>query len=207
MTAEYSGRGDTKDGGQPLRQSIQASEDPAAIPRFALYGSDDIRPTWSFHIDAMVGRCEDAGCIIEPHIHARYIQLLLITAGEGTMTLERNLLPIKAGDAVIVRENTVHSFAFNAQTEGWAMTFDQRYLSGLRKCVPEVRAIMRSTGIFNVGNELLGELSAGIAYLRRELQSSRSGRSINADLHLRGLLLRLHRRWPSRANTAEVVER
>ena len=171
--------------GQYLYDSYMPAALPsAASPRdgnilnFYLFGESAHLPD-ILHCETIAARSALHDWELAPHRHDRLHQLLLLTAGRGTVQIDdrtHRLLPMAL---VNVPPGDVHAFSFQRGTEGWVTTLATELLDEILSGVGDVRRALGHAFVVTMPDDAR-LLMAGIA---REF----AGRGPARALLLRGL--------------------
>ncbi|HEY9010091.1 MAG TPA: AraC family ligand binding domain-containing protein, partial [Devosia sp.] len=99
----------------------------AAIPVYGLYGEGDssFGQDW-LHWETIQSRSRLHGYRIAPHRHEQFFQVLLLTAGETTASLDGAVAELPAPAAVVVPALTVHGYTFSPDVDGVVLTLMER---------------------------------------------------------------------------------
>jgi AraC family transcriptional regulator, transcriptional activator of pobA len=181
---------------------MPGSHSSVPVPRYALYGDEAKRPDWTVNLERMEERSRRNGGVIRPHIHPRFAQMMLITAGHGEMLIEGEREPFGAGQVLMVPTHRIHGYHSDDATRGWVLTLETHYLDDLLQRAPALRPMLLRPGVFDLSLGLLEQLAPDIAALEEELEGSRKGSSIGVEIHLMAILLRLFRHWPAQGAVA-----
>lgn len=180
----------------PASGRMPGSQTDVPVPRYRLYGEADDRPSWTIHLERLEDRCRARGWRIAPHIHSRYAQMMLITAGDGRMLIEGDHKDFRAGSVLMVPPHRIHGFDHRLGVRGWVITIETHHLDDLLKRAEALRLMMSQSGVFDVSPDLLDQLLPDILALERELSGELEGSAIGVEVHLVAILLRLFRHWP-----------
>jgi AraC family transcriptional activator of pobA len=130
-------------------------ESPVAtrvIPNYALYG-DQAMPSWhnSFDFEWIPQRSRPYNWKIRPHKHDAFIQILLLTAGSGEVSMDNAKVMVTAPCLILIPAQTVHGFLFSQDVDGPVVTAAQRPLESLMGVVmPELLPLVRKPAIFDL---------------------------------------------------------
>lgn len=122
------------------------------IPNYALYG-DQAMPSWhnSFDFEWIPQRSRPYNWKIRPHKHDAFIQILLLTAGSGEVSMDNAKLMVSAPCLILIPAQTVHGFLFSQDVDGPVVTAAQRPLESLMGVVlPELLPLVRKPAIFDL---------------------------------------------------------
>lgn len=109
----------------------------SAIPRFDLYEEavEAAREPDFLHIETIFARSHLRSWTIRPHRHDILLQMLVATAGGGTLTVDGQNIAFEAPWIVALPPTIVHGFAFREDTEGFVLTTSEDFF--LSSCLPE----------------------------------------------------------------------
>lgn len=109
------------------------------IARYALYGEANAAVAPEFlHIEDIPSRSALYDWVIAPHTHRGIFQLLMITDGSASVTLDGVREDIQAPAFVCVPSSCVHAFEFGAGTQGWVLSVANELFRDPRLALPNV---------------------------------------------------------------------
>ncbi|MGO4406266.1 helix-turn-helix domain-containing protein [Bosea sp. RAF48] len=93
------------------------------IERYRLYGEPvrHVEPRF-IHVEPIRERSGYHQWKIAPHAHRELHQLLLVSAGGGTMISEGQCFAVKMPAVLVIPAETVHGFDFAPGTDGWVIS-------------------------------------------------------------------------------------
>lgn len=102
------------------------------IPNYALYG-DEGQPGWlgMVHFERIHQRSSLYHFDIEPHFHEGLIQLLYVTSGGGTASIDGVMWPVHPQTLIVVPARHVHEFHFTPDIDGPVVTAAQGPLESM----------------------------------------------------------------------------
>lgn len=102
------------------------------IPNYALYG-DEAQPAWlgMVHFERIHQRSSLYHFDIAPHFHDGLIQLLYVSSGGGTVTIDAATWPVQPQTLIVIPARHVHGFHFTPQIDGPVVTAAQRPLESV----------------------------------------------------------------------------
>lgn len=165
---------------------------PTRIQSFALFGESIHLPD-VLHCETIAERSVLHDWELSPHLHARLHQVLLLSGGGGTASLDGASSPIAAGWLVNVPPGHVHAFRFQPGTQGWVVTLPEELLNEIFVHVGDVRS--------DLGLACVVPADAALQQLVAQIWQEFSGRSKARALVLRGLSATLLG-WVARAMVA-----
>lgn len=148
------------------------------ILNFNLFGESTHLPD-ILHCETIAARSALHDWELAPHRHDRLHQLLLLTAGRGSVQIDGRSQPLAPMSLVNVPPGDVHAFSFQRGTEGWVTTLASELLDEILRGVGDVRHALGTAFVVTI-NDDARLLMAGIA---REF----NGRGPARALLLRGL--------------------
>ena len=103
-----------------------------SIPNYSLYG-DDAQPAWlgMVHFERIQERSSLHHYDIEPHFHDGLMQLLYVTSGGGTVTIDGATWPVHPQTLIAIPARHVHSFHFTPDIDGPVVTAAQQPLESM----------------------------------------------------------------------------
>ncbi|MDO9481796.1 MAG: helix-turn-helix domain-containing protein [Hydrogenophaga sp.] len=101
---------------------------PAAIPRFALYGEAAAPGQDMLHIESVASRSRIYHWEIEPHVHQGLYQILWLQRGSAEVVLDEWRASVAGPAAIVVPPGVVHGFVFAPETDGRVLTLSARFL-------------------------------------------------------------------------------
>lgn len=176
-------------------QPRNSHADEGTITTWSLYGEPgDAMPLDWMHAEPIQERSRLHDYSIRPHRHALLFQLLYLTAGEATLSLDGRLIPLAPPTAVTLPPLVVHGFEFTADVQGTVLTVFQRDLAALFASAPALLAHFERPRVISLagyGREASG-LADGMATIARELARHEIGRDqvLSACLSLQLTTLR-----------------
>lgn len=119
------------------RRKIMDNPNMYAIPTYALYGEDrETHPHDWLHWETIPARSRLHGWQIQPHRHDHLFQILVLTAGRGTLKLDMEIQELTPNSIAILSPLSVHGFEFSEDVDGIVLTLRERDLKALRLEVP-----------------------------------------------------------------------
>jgi AraC family transcriptional regulator, transcriptional activator of pobA len=116
-----------------------------SIPNYSLYGND-AQPAWlgMVHFERIHERSSLYHYDIEPHFHDGLMQLLYVTSGGGTVTIDAATWPVQPQTLIVIPARHVHGFHFTPDIDGPVVTAAQRPLESIAEVaahdlVPHIR--------------------------------------------------------------------
>ena len=97
-----------------------------------LYGDDSgaVLPDF-IHCEPLETRSRQYNWQIKRHIHAYLFQVFCIEAGTGKLLIDRQEIIFTGPCFIVIPENTLHGFVFDANTPGTVMTLSVSYVEKL----------------------------------------------------------------------------
>ncbi|MBL8309025.1 MAG: helix-turn-helix domain-containing protein [Burkholderiales bacterium] len=163
---------------------MQATAAPSAPQRhgnilnFNLFGESAHLPD-ILHCETIAARSALHDWELAPHRHDRLHQMLLLTAGRGSVQIDEGSHVLTPMSLVNVPPGDVHAFSFQRGTEGWVTTLATELLDEILSGVGDVRRALGNAFVVAMPDDAR-LLMAGIA---REF----AGRGPARALLLRGL--------------------
>jgi AraC family transcriptional activator of pobA len=100
------------------------------IPKFSLYGeSQDHYDSDLVHIESIAARSKKSHWNIQPHLHGKLFQVIIIISGNAEILLDNRDYTLKGNGAVIIPSGVVHSFRFPPQTDGYVLTIAESLIN------------------------------------------------------------------------------
>ncbi|MDG2533024.1 helix-turn-helix domain-containing protein [Sphingomonas sp. HITSZ_GF] len=195
-------------GGTPVVRNAGA----IPVPRYSLYGDPTLQRDWVFNVEPLARRAREKGWAIDPHVHPKFTQLVFVSKGGGTMTIDGDVVEFDAPCVLVVPIFHVHSFRYRAPADGKVLTLEDSYLADLLTRAAELKPILRTAGAFAMSPPAWRSVAAGLKSLVEELVEARTGQRIAAEMLLLKILLAMLRDRPAEgqfgaSGRAEVVER
>lgn len=122
------------------------------IPKFALYG-DDARPVWlgMVHFERIHERSSLYRFDIAPHTHDGLVQLLHVTNGGGTVSIDGVTWQIGPQTLIVIPSRHVHGFRFSPDVDGPVVTAAQGGLESIASvAAPELLHYIRRPLVLSV---------------------------------------------------------
>lgn len=161
------------------------------IERHFLYGEPArlVEPRF-LHIEPIRLRSGRHDWIIAPHAHRELHQILLVTAGGGTMRIEAAAYDIVAPALLFVPAGTIHAFDFSPRTDGSVITVADAMLSDVARREEVVSRLRERGGCGNaLAGRLLDTLTEAFAALAQEFVWSAPGRMLAIEAELMRILV------------------
>ncbi len=112
---------------------------PNEITRYALYGEASAAVAPEFlHIEDIPSRSALYDWVIAPHLHRGIFQLLMLTEGRATVTLDGVRNDIVSPTFVCVPSSCVHAFDFGPGAQGWVLSLANELFHDPRLAMPNV---------------------------------------------------------------------
>lgn len=125
---------------------------PTTIPNYALYGHE-AQPAWlgMVHFERIHERSSLHNYDIKPHFHDGLIQLLYVTSGGGTLSIDGTDWPVHAQTLIVIPARHVHGFRFTPDIDGPVVTAAQRPLESIVEiAAPELLEHLRRPLVLGV---------------------------------------------------------
>lgn len=148
------------------------------ILNYNLFGESAQLPD-VLHCETIATRSSLHDWELAPHRHDRLHQLLLLTAGSGSVEVDGQTLALTPMSLVNVPPGHVHAFCFQRGTEGWVTTLATELLDDILRGVGDVSAAIGSAFVVNVGDDA--------RFLTARIAEEFDGRGNARALILRGL--------------------
>lgn len=91
------------------------------------------------HHESLQTRSERYNWDIGEHLHTDLFQIFIITSGNGLLISEHKKIALKSPCILLIPNNTLHGFAFQANTCGEVFTFSESFFEHIFKNAPHVR--------------------------------------------------------------------
>jgi AraC family transcriptional activator of pobA len=124
-----------------------------SVRNFALYGTTETQPGWAdlVHFERIPDRSSLFDWEIDLHTHDALIQLLYVTRGGGTASIDGQRWPIDPPCLVVVPAGAVHGFSFRSDMDGPVVTAAQKPLESLATtAAPELLQVIRTPRVLPV---------------------------------------------------------
>ena len=105
------------------------------------------------HCETIAARSSLHDWELAPHRHDRLHQLLLLTAGSGSVEVDGQVHSLAAMSLVNVPPGHVHAFSFQRGTEGWVATLATELLDDILRGVGNVSVALGSSFVVSVGDD------------------------------------------------------
>ncbi len=149
-----------------------------AIQTFSLFGESAHLPD-VLHCETIAARSALHDWELSPHRHGQLHQLLLLTAGGGTVQLEGKRVELAPLTLVNIAAGDVHAFSFQRETQGWVTTLADELLGEILAQAGDVRRALGQSFVINA--------NAGIRDVVASIADEFKSRSTARALILRGL--------------------
>lgn len=138
------------------RKQLHNPNMSGSIPTYALYGETGGHHDW-LHWETIQSRSRIHDYRIAPHRHEQLFQLLEVSGGEGSVTLDGTPFALGPGSLVIVPALTVHGYRFSPDIEGRVVTMLERDVASLGVSLPEAQCIPAQPNTLSALAGLLAE--------------------------------------------------
>lgn len=192
---------------QALNNSNMALTTPHALtgrlPTFFLYGEQgrSTQTDW-LHCESIATRSRLHDWEIRPHRHAALFQILNIRRGRAEVSLEGETRAVAGPCVITVPALAVHGFSFAKNIDGTVVTVLEQHVAALLQREPTLaRRLLRPQWATLTPAQAV-PLSAAVATLQDEFNSTADWRGLAIDAALLHLLLHLGRTLPAQADAA-----
>jgi len=149
------------------------------IPNYSLYG-DDAQPAWlgMVHFERIHARSSLYHYDIDPHFHDGLMQLLYVTSGGGTVTIDAVAWLVQAPTLIVVPARHVHGFHFTPDIDGPVVTAAQRPLESIAEvAAPDLLPHIRKPMVLDVSGSAryVDALTPLFDCIEREMRVHASG--------------------------------
>ncbi|WP_324696471.1 helix-turn-helix domain-containing protein [Novosphingobium aerophilum] len=98
------------------------------VPSYVLYGEDipDSSPEFG-HIETIAARSSLHDWEIAPHRHVRSVQVMLVSKGQVTLTIDNVTETLEGPCHIVVPVGSVHGFRFRPETVGYVLTLSSGF--------------------------------------------------------------------------------
>lgn len=137
---------------------------PVTIPSYLLYGEESAESLAGFgHIETIAERSALHDWEIAPHRHERSVQVLLITGGTVSISLDGAGINLAAPAYVAVPASAVHGFRFSPGARGHVLTLGQDFAARAHDAGDPLRWLLTHGGHGALTPEIAGraEVLAG----------------------------------------------
>jgi len=149
-----------------------------SILNYNLFGESSHLPD-VLHCETIAARSALHDWELAPHRHDRLHQLLLLTAGSGTVQIDGQMHELHPMSLVNVPPGDVHAFSFQRDTGGWVTTLATELLDEILTGVGDVRRAL--------GNAFVVTMPDDARLLMEGIAREFAGRGTARALLLRGL--------------------
>jgi AraC family transcriptional activator of pobA len=151
------------------------------IPNYSLYG-DEARPAWlgMVHFERIHERSSLYQYEIAPHFHDGLVQLLYVTSGGGTVTMDAVTHPVRPQTMIVIPARCVHGFHFTPEIDGPVVTAAQRPLESIAEvAAPDLLPHIRRPLVLTVSESVrhVDALMPLFECIEREMRVHASGES------------------------------
>jgi AraC family transcriptional activator of pobA len=168
----------------------------APVPRYFLYGETEPTEDWFVNVEPLDQRCRELGWVIQPHAHPRFMQLMMVFSGGGTMSAEGELIEFIAPAILVVPTHAIHGFDYLEGSTGWVLTVADQHLATLADRAPELGAIWSSPCALScIDDGWIEAAEAALNSLDRELDEGAPGGVIAAEALLTTILVAVLRQF------------
>ncbi|MFC0687398.1 helix-turn-helix domain-containing protein [Novosphingobium clariflavum] len=95
---------------------------PRPVPSYVLYGEDMPESLAELgHIETIAARSSLHDWEIAPHRHVRGVQVMLVSKGQVTLTIDDTTETLEAPCHIVVPAGSIHGFRFRPETEGYVL--------------------------------------------------------------------------------------
>lgn len=101
---------------------------PRPVPSYVLYGEDiPDSPVEFGHIETIATRSSLHDWEIAPHRHIRSVQVMLVSKGQVTLTIDNMTETLEGPCHIVVPTGSIHGFRFRPETEGHVLTISSGF--------------------------------------------------------------------------------
>jgi AraC family transcriptional activator of pobA len=168
-----------------------------SIPNYSLYG-DDARPAWlgMVHFERIHERSALYHFDIAPHFHDGLVQLLYVTSGGGSVTIDAVSWPVQPQTLIVIPARCVHGFHFTPDIDGPVVTAAQRPLESIAEvAAPDLLAHIRRPLVLTVSESVrhVDALMPLFECIEREMRVHASGESAAGTALLMAVFVQIAR--------------
>ena len=176
------------------------------VPKYSLYGEASPHGGWFVNVEPLEARAGAENWKIEPHTHPKFTQVIFVSKGEGVITMDGDVLSFGSSSVLVVPPFHIHSIYYESPARGWVVTIENGYLAELVARAPELRSVLGAGDVAKISHEASVKVASSVKRLKGELEGTRCGRLIGAEVELLQILLTLLRET-SDQKTVEPLER
>lgn len=101
---------------------------PRPIPSYVLYGEDMPESPAEFgHIETIAARSSLHDWEIAPHRHVRGVQVMLVSKGQVTLTIDDTTETLEAPCHIVIPSGSIHGFRFRPETVGYVLMLSSAF--------------------------------------------------------------------------------
>ncbi|TCM19721.1 AraC family transcriptional regulator [Novosphingobium sp. PhB165] len=101
---------------------------PRPIPSYVLYGEEIAESLAEFgHIETIAARSSLHDWEIAPHRHVRGVQVMLVSKGQVTLTIDDKTETLEAPCHIVVPAGSIHGFRFRPETLGYVLMLSSAF--------------------------------------------------------------------------------
>lgn len=147
-----------------------------AVPTFYLYGEPHRHVADGFiHVEALDDRSRPGGWTIRPHAHRALAQILLLTAGGGTMHADGPTFRVEAPALLVVPTGVAHGFDWQRESVGAVLTVAESYAADILKRDPGLAPLFATARVLPLDGSAAARAASRLATLQHELGWSAPG--------------------------------
>ena len=194
---------------QALNNLTMAPATPHALtgrlPTFFLYGElgRSTQTDW-LHCESIASRSRLHDWEIRPHRHDALFQILNIRRGRAEVSLDGKTRSFAGPCVITVPALAVHGFSFATNIDGTVVTVLEQHVAALLQREPTLARRLVRPQWATLAPAVAAPLSAAVATLQSEFNSTADWRALAIDAALLRLLLLLGRALPLQALVASA---
>lgn len=175
------------------------------IPKFSLYGeSQDHYDSDLVHIESIAARSKKSHWNIQPHLHGKLFQVIIIISGNAEILLDNRDYTLKGNGAVIIPSGVVHSFRFPPQTDGYVLTIAEPLInhSTTSRAIDYLNLVIQTPRvlIFTPNSPFFNQLISYLETMLSEFQSYYSGKRYSIEWLGKMILMTIYREIETHEN-------
>ncbi|MFG1378237.1 helix-turn-helix domain-containing protein [Xanthobacter autotrophicus] len=149
----------------------------STVPAYALYGEGSDGFPDELHVETIVARSSIHEWRIRSHRHGDLYQFFFIASGGGVASIDGATHVLRPGSAVVLPPLVVHSFDFEAGTDGYVASVPPAVLDRASTTHGQWRSALARPAVIAAEPEAASRLSQMLALAHAEFADARAGRT------------------------------
>jgi AraC family transcriptional activator of pobA len=180
---------------------------PTEIAHYnGLYGDDKAQVSHTYIYSQLIGqRNRTTTWGLKPHLHGNLYQLFFLEAGQASLDVDADSVPLRTPCVVLIPSNTVHAFTFSAQVRGRSLTVADALLDTILQVSPAILIELNSVYVLSdfTEEESFVELLSLERAIHAEMHSQLPEKQLALNGYFKLLFVKLFRLLKHQQNKAK----